>query len=160
MKLTWARRKIWAWMDGIWSSSFLSKKRTAGTYKPGGGGVDMDEVSRPLSPSIMLSFFKRRIYSVLNSQKTEIYGLRNPRQLEATRPAHRRFTTFLASGSLRRRYTMPSYATLRHLHVRAISYSSIPRFVARAFRVPIAGATVGVGGFGYANYKFEGRSLL
>ncbi|TFL03991.1 P-loop containing nucleoside triphosphate hydrolase protein [Pterulicium gracile] len=28
-------------------------------------------------------------------------------------------------------------------------------FVARAFRVPIAGATIGVGGFGYANYKFE-----
>jgi hypothetical protein len=117
-----------------------------------------NDVSRLLSPPIMLSFFKRRIYSVLNSQKTEIYGLRYAkRQLEATRPAHRRFTTFLASGSLRRRYTMPSHATLRHLHVRAISYSSIPRFVARAFRVPIAGATVGVGGFGYANYKFEGR---
>ncbi|KAG6862040.1 hypothetical protein C0995_008228 [Termitomyces sp. Mi166 len=49
----------------------------------------------------------------------------------------------------------PSPATLRHMHVRAISYSSIPRFVARAFRVPIAGATIGAGGFGYANYKFE-----
>jgi len=43
------------------------------------------------------------------------------------------------------------------MHVRAISYSSIPRFVARAFRVPIAGATIGAGGFGYANYKFEGK---
>jgi hypothetical protein len=106
----------------------------------------------------MLSFFKQRIYSVLNLQLTEIYSLRNPRrQLEATRPAHRRF---LASGSLRRRYTTPSHASFRHLHVRAISYSSIPRFVARAFRVPIAGATVGVGGFGYANYKFEGRLSL
>ncbi|KAG5735653.1 hypothetical protein E4T56_gene14789, partial [Termitomyces sp. T112] len=41
------------------------------------------------------------------------------------------------------------------MHARAISYSSIPRFVARAFRVPIAGATIGAGGFGYANYKFE-----
>ncbi|KAG6915869.1 hypothetical protein DXG01_009477 [Tephrocybe rancida] len=41
------------------------------------------------------------------------------------------------------------------MHVRVISYSSIPRFVARAFRVPIAGATIGAGGFGYANYKFE-----
>ncbi|KAG6900574.1 hypothetical protein C0993_008291 [Termitomyces sp. T159_Od127] len=41
------------------------------------------------------------------------------------------------------------------MHVRAVSYSSIPRFVARAFRVPIAGATIGAGGFGYANYKFE-----
>ena len=109
----------------------------------------------------MLSFFKRRIYSTLNSQKAEIYGLQNQRRrLDATRPAHRRFTTFLASGSLRRRYTTPSHATLRHLHVRAISYSSIPRFVARAFRVPIAGATLGVGGFGYANYKFEGRLSL
>ncbi|KAG5646118.1 hypothetical protein DXG03_004357 [Asterophora parasitica] len=49
----------------------------------------------------------------------------------------------------------PSPAALRHMHVRAISYSSIPRFVARAFRVPIAGATIGAGGFGYANYKFE-----
>ncbi|GLB40563.1 putative TRAFAC class dynamin-like GTPase superfamily, dynamin Fzo YdjA family protein [Lyophyllum shimeji] len=49
----------------------------------------------------------------------------------------------------------PSPAALRHIHARAISYSSIPRFVARAFRVPIAGATIGAGGFGYANYKFE-----
>ena len=109
-----------------------------------------------LVSSIMLPIFKSRIYSAFNSQKTEVCDLLNlRRQLGATRPAHRRFTTFLASGSLRRRYT-----TLRHLHVRAISYSSIPRFVARAFRVPIAGATVGVGGFGYANYKFEGRLSL
>jgi hypothetical protein len=49
---------------------------------------------------------------------------------------------------------------LRHMHVRVISYSSIPKFVARAFRVPIAGATIGAGGFGYANYKFEGASGL
>ncbi|KAG6915757.1 hypothetical protein DXG01_009994 [Tephrocybe rancida] len=49
----------------------------------------------------------------------------------------------------------PSPATLRHMRVRVISYSSILRFVARAFRVPIAGATIGAGGFGYANYKFE-----
>lgn len=44
------------------------------------------------------------------------------------------------------------------MHVRAISYSSIPRFVARAFRVPVAGATIGAGGLGYANYKFEGET--
>lgn len=49
-------------------------------------------------------------------------------------------------------------ASLRRLHARAISYASIPRFVARAFRVPIAGVTIGAGGFGYANYKFEGTS--
>ena len=47
----------------------------------------------------------------------------------------------------------------RRLHVRALSYASIPRFVARAFRVPIAGVTIGAGGFGYANYKFEGQFL-
>lgn len=41
-------------------------------------------------------------------------------------------------------------------HVRAISYTALPRFVARAFRVPIAGATVGAGAIGYANYQFEG----
>ncbi|KAF8556206.1 hypothetical protein OG21DRAFT_1506827 [Imleria badia] len=43
----------------------------------------------------------------------------------------------------------------RRLHVRALSYASIPRFVARAFRVPVAGLTIGAGGLGYANYKFE-----
>ncbi|KIJ52617.1 hypothetical protein M422DRAFT_223248 [Sphaerobolus stellatus SS14] len=46
-------------------------------------------------------------------------------------------------------------AALRHVHIRAISYSALPKFIARAFRVPIAGATVGAGAFGYANYKFE-----
>ncbi|KAF8150594.1 P-loop containing nucleoside triphosphate hydrolase protein [Crassisporium funariophilum] len=104
----------------------------------------------------MLSIIRRRLTSVLTSQKTITYGLQNSRRLlNSTRPAHRQFTTFLASGSLRRRYTTPSAATLRHVHIRAISYSSIPRFVARAFRVPIAGATIGAGGLGYANYKFE-----
>jgi len=46
---------------------------------------------------------------------------------------------------------------LRHVHVRALSYSALPKFIARAFRVPIAGATMGVGAFGYANYKIEGQ---
>ncbi|GJJ08304.1 hypothetical protein Clacol_002515 [Clathrus columnatus] len=44
---------------------------------------------------------------------------------------------------------------LRHMHVRAISYTAIPRFMLRAFRVPVAGATFGAGAYGYANYKFE-----
>ncbi|KAF8604176.1 hypothetical protein BDV93DRAFT_532864 [Ceratobasidium sp. AG-I] len=44
---------------------------------------------------------------------------------------------------------------MRQMHVRAISYTALPRFVARAFRVPIAGATVGAGAIGYANYQFE-----
>lgn len=42
------------------------------------------------------------------------------------------------------------------MHARALSYTTIPKLVARAFRVPIAGATVGAGALGYANYKFEG----
>ncbi|ODO07494.1 dynamin GTPase [Cryptococcus wingfieldii CBS 7118] len=44
----------------------------------------------------------------------------------------------------------------RHVHVRAISFSTIPRAVARAFRIPLYGAAVGAGGVGYANYKLEG----
>ncbi|ESK95463.1 dynamin gtpase [Moniliophthora roreri MCA 2997] len=74
------------------------------------------------------------------------------------RPLHRQhhLTTLLASQSLRQRYANNiALQSFRHVHVRALSYSSIPRFVARAFRVPIAGAAAGAGGFGYANYKFE-----
>lgn len=104
----------------------------------------------------MYSSAKRRIPSGLVSRKTISYGLNTTRrQLEVPRPGHRQYATFLASGSLRRRYATPSSVPFRHVHVRAISYSSIPRFVAHAFRVPIAGATLGVGGLGYANYKFE-----
>ena len=46
----------------------------------------------------------------------------------------------------------------RHVHVqtRAMSFGSVPRMVARAFRVPMYGAAIGAGGVGYANYKFEG----
>lgn len=51
-----------------------------------------------------------------------------------------------------------SLRSWRSVHVRAISYSALPRLVARAFRVPIAGAGVGAGAFGYANYRFEGKS--
>ena len=105
----------------------------------------------------MLAHLKRRIAAALTSQKVVTYGLHNTRrQLADVRPVRRQFTTFLASGSFRRQYAGPSPAMLRQMHVRAISYSSIPRFVARAFRVPIAGATIGAGSFGYANYKFEG----
>ncbi|TIB61684.1 hypothetical protein E3P78_02629 [Wallemia ichthyophaga] len=43
---------------------------------------------------------------------------------------------------------------------RNISFSSLPRFVGRALRVPIAGVTVGGGSFAYANYKFEGGHTL
>ncbi|KAJ7650419.1 P-loop containing nucleoside triphosphate hydrolase protein [Roridomyces roridus] len=104
----------------------------------------------------MYSAVGRKVHSLLSPSKAVTYGLNTSRRLaDSPRPVHRQFTTFYASGSLRRRYGCPSPATLRNVHIRAISYASIPRFVARAFRVPIAGATIGAGGFGYANYKFE-----
>ncbi|KAJ7022630.1 P-loop containing nucleoside triphosphate hydrolase protein [Mycena alexandri] len=99
---------------------------------------------------------RRKIPSPFPSSKAVTYGLGASRRLAASpRPVHRQFTTLFASGSLRQRYAHPTPATFRNMHVRAISYASIPRFVARAFRVPIAGATIGAGSFGYANYKFE-----
>jgi hypothetical protein len=105
-----------------------------------------------LPPNPMLSSVKRR-------PATRKYGLSHsgrPMKLNIVRPAHRQFSTTL-TNSLRRRYGTPTPAMFRHMHVRALSYASIPRFVARAFRVPVAGATIGAGGFGYANYKFEGN---
>ncbi|KAI0951006.1 hypothetical protein AcW1_008164 [Taiwanofungus camphoratus] len=105
----------------------------------------------------MYSSLRRRLSSVFPLKKTIAYGLNSShRQQAASRPVHRQFTTFLTSNHLRSR---PRYASspaaLRHVHIRALSYSSIPRFVLRAFRVPIATATVGAGGLTYANYKFE-----
>ncbi|TFK21180.1 dynamin GTPase [Coprinopsis marcescibilis] len=104
----------------------------------------------------MLSLAKRRATSGLATSKTVTYGLNAAarQRLESSRPVHRQFTTLLASGSIRRTYSTPAHS-LRHVQARTLSYSAIPRFLARAFRVPIAGATVGAGGIGYANYKFE-----
>ena len=65
------------------------------------------------------------------------------------------------SPSLRLHARLPlaqSHA-LRHVHVRAISFSSLPKFAARAFRLPVAGATAGAGALGYANYKYEGEYM-
>jgi hypothetical protein len=111
----------------------------------------------------MIFSSKKRVAGVFANPKTITYGLKNTpmlsrRLLEATGQGHRQYTsnTFLVSNSLRRRYTTNSPTPLRIIHARNISYASIPRFVIRAFRVPIAGATVGAGGLGYANYKFEG----
>ncbi|KAG8864908.1 dynamin-like GTPase mgm1 [Tulasnella sp. 330] len=70
----------------------------------------------------------------------------------------RTVATFLSPTSaslLRPRIPQVALRSLRHVHARAISYTALPRFVAKAFRVPIAGATVGAGAFGYANYKIE-----
>jgi hypothetical protein len=43
------------------------------------------------------------------------------------------------------------------MHARAISYAAAGKFVARAFRVPIAGVGIGAGAVSYANWKFEGK---
>lgn len=79
------------------------------------------------------------------------------RELKYLRPTSRQYSSLLSSSSRARpRGLRPGQTLFRQIHARAISYSSIPRFVARAFRVPIAGATVGAGGLTYANYKYEG----
>jgi hypothetical protein len=109
----------------------------------------------------MFSALRRRVPTI-SRQKTVTYGLNaSPRQTQSPRPTHRQFATLLTSGPirLRPRYPFPGYVALRHIHARALSYSSIPKFVARAFRVPVAVGTVGAGGFAYVNYKFEGESL-
>lgn len=49
---------------------------------------------------------------------------------------------------------------VRYMHVRAISFGTIPRIVARAFRVPMYGAGIGAGALTYANYKLEGQYTL
>ncbi|KAG2064231.1 hypothetical protein BDR04DRAFT_1162781 [Suillus decipiens] len=59
-----------------------------------------------------------------------------------------------ACGKLQR-HAFQTPAALRNLYIRAIIYSSIPLLVARAFRVPIAGAVLGTGELGYANYKIS-----
>ncbi|KAH8994925.1 P-loop containing nucleoside triphosphate hydrolase protein [Lactarius akahatsu] len=93
----------------------------------------------------------------LSAQKTVTYGLNASRRpVECARSAHRQFTTTMMQhpARLRSRHAS-SVAPFRRVNARGLSYASIPKFVARAFRVPIAGATIGAGGFTYANYKFE-----
>ncbi|KAI0783606.1 P-loop containing nucleoside triphosphate hydrolase protein [Abortiporus biennis] len=120
----------------------------------------------------MYAAIRRRVSSAaLTLNKSVTYGLKtSPRRIEASRNIYsssrtpssyasiqsRNLSTLLTNQSLRLR---SRYATnpipLRYVHARAMSYSSIPRFMLRAFRVPIAGATAGAGGLTYANYKFE-----
>src|SRR5882757_1256724 len=86
-------------------------------------------------------------------------GKISARELKYLRPPSRQYSSLLLSSSRTRLRGLRTAQTLfRQIHARAISYSSIPRFVARAFRVPIAGATIGAGGLTYANYKYEGTS--
>ncbi|KAJ4468234.1 P-loop containing nucleoside triphosphate hydrolase protein [Lentinula aciculospora] len=114
----------------------------------------------------MYSNIRRHFSSILLNRKIVTYGLeaskastmknahlrrKIPQQMRAY---NRSSGTFLATGSLRSSCATP-LSSMRRIHARALSYSSIPRFVARAFRVPIAGAAVGAGGLGYAEYRFE-----
>ena len=84
---------------------------------------------------------------------------------DGTSRTGRRQISIVSSSALSpTRRTRLSYlahrSSFRYVHVRAISYYALPRFVARAFRVPIAGATVGAGAFGYANYRIDGVFLV
>ncbi|KAA1467676.1 hypothetical protein DENSPDRAFT_863145 [Dentipellis sp. KUC8613] len=93
----------------------------------------------------------------LSAQKTVTYGLNASRRpVEAAR-AQRHFSTVLmqSHARVRLRHASSSARALRHIGARGISYTAIPRILLRAFRVPIAGATIGAGGLTYANYKFE-----
>lgn len=60
---------------------------------------------------------------------------------------------FLSNASL----SSAKNASVRKVHIRALSFGTLPRFVARAFKVPLYGAGVGAGALGYANYKLEGK---
>ncbi|KAI0833655.1 P-loop containing nucleoside triphosphate hydrolase protein [Trametes gibbosa] len=113
----------------------------------------------------MYSSFRRRVSSAFSfaPRKASTYGAaaasaaaasRNGQPL--TRPIHRQFATFMTNTHLRTRSRYGVFpANVRRMHIRALSYTAIPRFILRAFRVPIATATVGAGGFTYANYKFD-----
>ncbi|KAK7690746.1 hypothetical protein QCA50_005845 [Cerrena zonata] len=105
----------------------------------------------------MYSVFRRRLSSAVSLSKTVTYGLKNtsPKRFDTARPIRRHLSTFYTSQNLRLRPRYVPSANVRHVHIRAFSYSSIPRFVLRAFRVPAGAATVGAGGLTYANYKFE-----
>lgn len=43
------------------------------------------------------------------------------------------------------------------MHIRAISFGTIPKMMARAFKVPLYGAGISAGALTYANYKLEGK---
>ncbi|KAI0697969.1 P-loop containing nucleoside triphosphate hydrolase protein [Cytidiella melzeri] len=104
----------------------------------------------------MYSAVRRRVSSAFSLRKTVAYGVKaSRRHLEPVRPVHRQFNTLLTSKSPRFRPQNAHGNPIRHVHIRALSYSSIPRFMLRAMRVPIGAATAGAGGLTYANYKFE-----
>src|SRR6267142_906425 len=73
----------------------------------------------------------------LSAQKTVTYGLNASRRpVDGIRSAHRQFTTTMMQhpARLRPRYAS-SLAPFRRVNARGLSYASIPKLVARAFRV-------------------------
>ena len=126
--------------------------RTSGQYPGRSATTAMYTLARRKLASHSALFHHQRSLAA-----TSGVGKISARELKYLRPASRQYSSLLLSGSRARpRGLRPAQALFRQIHARAISYSSIPRFVARAFRVPIAGATVGAGGLTYANYKYEG----
>ena len=111
------------------------------------------------------AMLRGRLSSTLNSQTTALGRSLTPLRTQSTslRAPFRQSRPLITLSSpprLRNRPLFTNLTAFRDLHVRAISYSSIPRFVARAFRVPIAGAGLGAGGFAYANYRFESECFV
>ena len=45
----------------------------------------------------------------------------------------------------------------RNMHVRALSFSSLPKMILRSFRLPTYALTAATGAFAYANYKVDGE---
>lgn len=110
------------------------------------------QLLRKILSRMMLTALSRRLAALRRDAA--------PKRSSQLGPPQRRsqMSMLVMSPSLRlySRATLAKSYAHRHVHVRAISYSALPRFVARAFRVPIAAGTVGAGALGYANYKFEG----
>lgn len=74
------------------------------------------------------------------------------------------------NASLRQLYAPPRLSALhsqgythpaaRHVHVRALTFSSVPKAALRAFRLPAYAAGAGAGALAYANYKVDGELSL
>ncbi|KAK0480253.1 hypothetical protein IW261DRAFT_1476975 [Armillaria novae-zelandiae] len=118
----------------------VGRLRCINLSRTGSKGINMQAIWRPLS-------------STFKGKKTVLYGLSTSRHAELSMPIHRQITTF-ASESLQNRYTSP-VQNLRRVHVRTISYSSVPISIAKAFRVPIMVVLVGAGLYWYVCYKIE-----
>ena len=111
---------------------------------------------------VMFSHFRRQGLTLLRTQARERIA---HTAVLSTRRADgylSRNVSSLVRLSTRPRSSFPTtYSqSFRRVHVRAISYSAIPKVLLKAFRVPVAGATVGAGALGYINYKIDGVYCL